>query len=540
MNPLLRLIFLSIFLVTSLAQGIETSHCLRFYNPKFYSEHRASESDALLENIRRSVKLIRKHIVEKYLQLKVTDQADRTEFMKSRNLPPAPNRLVIEFENSKLKFLNDAIKDKDLITAIDNMANSYMLRHMEKWFYRQFEGITIKKYSDGKSLSLIIEAKENFNEHDLKNIDVVFEQFQTNLAALLKERKVFRDSDKVEDWFRMGVGQTVEQAYFAARASRNLSGPNRVVHYSDIDIQTELWNLIFHGDRSSILKSPQLKSMMITESNSGKTIPSLDLFEILRKAKTNSALIAAAKYRFKIELSDNDATQLLLYSEIIDLLNPKFFVVDQTVVTLAEAEHGGAVIDKKGMGAKNQMASAIAVAQAKDTMDFIARNRIEEEKVTNEINLYRERMEEIWSALCRGDDCATLDTRHLNIKDFLNHSLILGQRVVFIPAGVPHPEWRSELSTHGETQEKLFIEALKKHVDHDTLKTMTFAIDFKTTTLGSGEVNLIVNSMPAHYPTEQTLLSIKKAFQEAISEFNREQAEQHKETSYSSSEVIVI
>lgn len=504
---------------------------------EFYSGQKASGTNYLpflTETSRQTAAFFRAQLVKDFLHYEVTNQKDREEFVRQDIQTAQPNRIVIEFENSKLKFLNDVLNDKDLITSIDNFANSYILSRIKGWIYGHFDlGVSFKTYTDGKSLTIIIDARQRFTEADLERIDGVFEKFQENLGQMLKSKKLFRDSDKIEEWFRMGVGRTADEAYFSARVSRKLSGPNIVKHYSNPLVQTKLTTLLFHAEnsRERIAEIPELSSLLQKEETTGKLVPKLELFEILRKLSDPEEIRKAVQENLHIEISKDHGELLSIYAEIVDLLNPKFFVVDQTVVTLENAVNGGIVIDRKGMGSANQLATAVAAAKANSPLEFLVYNRMEEKKVTEEISLYRKAMETEWGAKCRGDDCVIEDLSKIDIPSFLNSPLIKGQRVVIVPAGIEQSHHRSEMSTHGETIEKLFVKRLIKVLPTQDYKNLTFAINFKTTNMNIGAVELIVNPigpvLDADLPQK-----IRNSFTAALIEFNDGRTKQNKPSTY--------
>ncbi|OYZ23257.1 MAG: hypothetical protein B7Y39_05560 [Bdellovibrio sp. 28-41-41] len=511
---MMALITASILLSTPLNASVGRA-CLEFYSGQKAAFHRAQ-------------------LVKDFLHYEVTNQIDRQEFVRGDIQTGRPNRIVIEFENSKLKFLNDVLNDKDLITSIDNFANSYILTRIKRWIYGHFDlGVSFKTYTDGKSLTIIIDARQRFTEADLERVDAVFEKFQENLGLMLKSKKLFRDSDKIEEWFRMGVGRTADEAYFSARISRKLSGPNIVTHYSNPLVQKKLTTLLFHAEdnRQRIAKIPELSSLLQKEEMTGNLVPKLELFEILRKISDPEEVRKTIQANLHIDITKDHSELLSIYAEIVDLLNPKFFVVDQTVVTLENAVNGGIVIDRKGMGSANQLATAIAAAKASSPFEFLVYNRMEEKKVTDEISLYRKTMETEWGAKCRGDDCVIEDLSKIDIPSFLNSPLIKGQRVVVIPAGIEQSHHRSEMSTHGETIEKLFVKRLIEGLPTQDYKNLTFAINFKTTNMNIGAVELIVNPIG---PVLDVYLQqkIRDSFSAALIEFNDGRAKQNKPSTY--------
>lgn len=539
-----------------------TSECLYFYNPQL----RRSEVSTLetKETLRqRSRSEFRQDLVQKYLLHEVTTQRDRELFVQHQINDKGAEKIVIEFENSKLKLLNDIVKDKDFITAIDNYANAYVLNKVEQWIKTNYPEMTLYKYSDGKSLTVDLVSGAPLQAIHVEAINEGFASFQSEFASLLKSKKIFRDSDKTEEWFRMGVGRTSDEAYFAARISRKLSGPNRVIHFSSPAIQKKLVDLLFYADyfRAQIASSDKLRFLLEHDSVTQQKIPSLALFEILRKAGSPKTLASSFFERFQLHLEPNEVDWLFNYAEIVDLMNPKFFVVDQTVVTLANAVNGGIVVDRKGMGAANQRASALAALHAsyevvsnKKLVDlspaqlskaaatviekFMKLNREQEALVTAEISLYRERMEKEWGAKCRGDDCVIEDISNINLAVFLNSDLIRGQRVVRIPPGIALPEARSEMSTHGEAIEKSLAKQLYKYLKRTTLEELTFAVDFKTTTLNSGKVNLIVNPLNSAISDKGLERLIHVTFELAVADFNTEQKKLLNESFYEVGSVV--
>lgn len=539
LNIVLYLIVSFILIQSSWSQPGPIASCSKYYEGTSTRESDATESSVIRSNYQRRKSEFRKRLVDSYLHFEVTTHRQRDEFIKYRDLPSQPNRLVIEFENSRLKFLNDVLKDKDLVTALDNFSNNFILESIENWLKISDPKASIKKYSDGKSLTLIIEKTGNINPKDIAAINNIFDSFQEKIISSIEEKSVFRRSDNIKEWFRMGVGQTPEEAYFAVRVLRKHEGPNRAVHFSDPMISGKLRETLSKAelDRSEIEKLSNLDFLLEIEPETGKKIPNIKLFEILRKSESADDVMTGIYERFQTSIGLDEATLLLTYAQRIDLLNPKFFVVDQTVVTLAEAKNGGVVIDRKGMGSANQRASAIAAAKSQSPASFMIYNRLEEAKVTKEISLYRKRMEEEWGARCRGDDCVIDDLDGLDISAFLNSDLIRGQRVVFIPSDIAQPQWRSEMSTHGEAIEKLLMKTLYRYLRPPVLDTFTIAINFKTKELGHGTVDLIVNPLingPVHPELKQTLLLSLKL---SLIDFNREQKKQNKETHYISDEI---
>ncbi len=401
----------------ALGTGIKTTACLDFFSARTRStELRTPFDPATL--IQRSTNEYRKQLVQTNLLKEVTTEADRTEFMKILPEKDQPNRIAIEFENSMLKFVNDVLQDKDAATALDNMANEEVLNKITKWTNENHPGSKIYKYSDGKSLSVVIDTTRPLRSKDRLVIDKEFTVFQNELGSLLRSKKLFRESDKVEDWFRMGTGGTSDEAYFAARVSRKLAGPNKVIHFSHPAVRKKLPDMLYHAEyfRVQIARIAKLEFLLKSDVITKKLIPNLKLFEILRKSRSVDELTKKLAERFQLQLETNEVDWLFNYAEIIDLLNPKFFVVDQTVVTLAKAVNGGIVVDRKGMGAANQQAAATAAVQSthnvlgnlslievnqeqvpfltKDVVtEFIKNNRTQEALVTKEIVRYRKYME---------------------------------------------------------------------------------------------------------------------------------------------------
>ncbi len=126
------------------------------------------------------------------------------------------------------------------------------------------------------------------------------------------------------------------------------------------------------------------------------------------------------------------------------------------------------------------------------------------------------------------------------MHEFLNDENILGERVVQIPPNIEREHWRSEISTHGEGIEKTLAGQLAKHLKGTTLAELTFAIDFKTTVLSSGQVDLLVNPLNNMVLEPGVEQRIRIALSLALEEFNTEQAKQHKPTKYYAGELINV
>lgn len=517
--------FYSLIIIFATHIAIAGDACYDFYNP--INNSSAARVPERYE--------FRKQLVSKFLHNQGTTQHDRELFLKKATEPSSANKLALEFENSKLKFLNDTFKDKDVITAVDHLAIHYVLKKIEDLLHgKDFQ---LYKYSDGKSLSIILESSKPIEMPVRISLEHEFLKFTNDFSSFLSNRYLFRSTDHPEDWFRCGVGNTPDQAYLAARFSRKMAGKNRLIDFNLKSVQAD-FALTLQYTRNlahSIQNIKAIEPLLEPITDTAFQAPGQLFFEYARKAQSGDNLKKDLQMIENIELTTDDADLLFEYAELIDSLNPKYFSIDQSVVSLADASEGGITLDKKGLGALNQVGTARAVIQATNPADFIFFNRNEELKITQSIIEYRQKIKDLFNGSCRGDDCFIKGLPNMPISQFLSHPLVKKERIVIIPANIPNPDHRTELSTQAESAEKIFAKTILRIMKRSAVSNLSWAVNVQSKILSSGPLGLIITQ--SNTLTDNQKSMIKKIWTYSIAELNKANGEHKMTTTYTSGDI---
>lgn len=501
---------------------IESEEELKYFRP-------------LEEKVTRSPQ--RQAFVDKYLHLQTSTYQERLEFMKLVDAPKSKNRIFIDFENSQLKYLNDSLKDKDFITSVDNYAIKLISEKVQKLAVENKIPLKVSRLSDGKGVSLALEGP--IDARITQELSRISSETNKEIQKLLIDSKLVRESDEPEKWFKTGIGETIDEANLASRFSRGAAGENRAYHFADPAVQENLGHIYEYAKNFSqdLGKEPSLNRFMqtIQTANGPVKIPNLEFFENLRKYPTPEKLRNAIRLKYDgLEISENLATKALDYAKIVDDLNPKILVADQSVVTFRTTQSGGMVMDRKGMGAMNQESTAMAIAKSQNFGIFPTVNRMEEKTVTEKIDKERKQLKELIDADSRGDDTVKDKTYTLEEKrSLLKSDVAANRRTVFVPENTPDLATKQQLGTHGEGLEKILTDdVLLGKIPFEKQKQIRFGIDMRTTQLGDGQVDLLIQPMNGTTLTPSERKIIQDSFNEAVKAFNEKQRSLNHPTNY--------
>lgn len=479
----------------------------------------------------------RQAFVDKHLNIQASTYQERLEFMKLVDAPKSKNRIFVDFENSQLKYLNDSLKDKDFITSVDNYANKLMSDKIQKLAIEHTPPLKVYRLSDGKGISLALEGE--MDAHLSQELSRIANETNKEVQKVLLDSKLIRETDQPEKWFKTGIGQTIDEANLASRFSRGVAGDNRAYHFADAAVQENLGPIYEFAKNFSqeLGKEPSLaKFMQIVDTPNGPAkIPTLEFFENLRKYPNPDQLRNAMRLKYEgLEISENVATKALDYAKIVDDLNPKILVADQSLVTFKSTSTGGMTMDRKGMGAMNQESTALAIAKSKNFDAFPAINRSEEKIVTEKIEKERKQIKSVLDADSRGDDTVKDMTYSLDKKRaILKSDEAANRRIAFVPENTPDLATKQQLSTHGEGLEKILTDdILLGKIPYDKQKQIRFGIDMRTTKLGEGQVDLLIQPVNGATLTPSERKLIQDSFSEAVKSFNAKQKKLDNPTNY--------
>lgn len=474
-------------------------------------------------------------IKKQLLHAEYSTEEQNQLWIKSAAAPRSPKVKFVDVENSKLKTLNDSLKDKDLVTSITNMHKQLTTDEFEK-LATKYPNLKFSPYSDYKSIRYAIEG--DFPAGFEKDLNQAFAAAQNKFENWVSKNKLVMDGERPETWFKMGIGEVADEASMASRFSREKTSSNKAFNYNSPAVKAELTRKL--NDTESLRKSVLAdlgNSKLVEETPLGNATLTTEAFEILRKSESASEVSAKMKARFGLEeFSEITAQKMLNYSKSVDQFTPSLRIAKREVASLETAVHGGFSVDFVGMGAHNLYGTAAALAGKSNLAGGLVDARKAEKEVTSLFSERRQTVREIsegtvrnkLNTVCSGDDCVgiakapmTQTEKQKMIDNFANLGDGSNVRVAFIPPKIANPEARSQLASHGEGVEKFLRNRLEGKIDQRKLKGILFAVDMKTTDVGQGPVSLMTGTPSATKLSAKEKQVIDQAFRAAVSDLNK-------------------
>lgn len=457
--------------------------------------------------------------------------------------------LFFDVENAALKRLNDSLGDKNLVTAITNMHKHLLFSEVDS-LLAKYPGVKIERYSDFKSSRFAFTFKDG----------KVPPGFQAELDEVLK--KVAHDFDEAvskmpglsiegevpHQWFSAGVGASADAAGLASRQARNTTRQNLGVRsFEEVSEVLGASKSQIESARSRLARSfaEGSKSKLLTSTPEGVTVPSLEVFEVMRKARGKSAteLQELFKKRFNVELSEGEITTLSKYTSEVDQFSPGLWIEERVLANLDEAEMGGFSADFKGMGAKNIQQVAIDLATPNKTLaETVDLLRLGEAKVTAGFDQAKSSYQELISKelkamgvkvtnKCSGDDCVSLPMQALShaqqeqiLQRIAKSGSPDGYRLSFIPPGIAAKD-RTNLAVHGELIEKEVRSILtgfgEGKIAPEVMSDLAIGVRMPNK-VGAGQVELILASGSKGAVSSEVRAQVNEALVRATAKVNQD------------------
>lgn len=454
-----------------------------------------------------------------------------------RALSAGPNDRVVfgDFEFAVLQKINNLTNDKNLATSMANKHKELTFKALESLRKKYEKEFTIDIYSDFKSARFAFSpTKKSKKSHEKlvaalrKDLLKMFDGVNADFVSFLNKNGMNVDQEG-EKWFRGGLGPTADEANFAARASRDLGGPNilRDIDESGIQANLNAYRLWAESMRNEVL-TPDPAMAPLIEGGFVKD----EVLDILKKTPIAKEAIARIRAKYGAELSEQQVERLSIYNEIIDKFSPGIHVAERQIASLESADFGGLSADFSGLGAKNRGATARAIAEGTSLREAIAISRRNEQQVTawfkdstaafsKIINRY------VANSTSSGDDFVGVagaafseQTKQQLISEVATLPVPSAQRLSFIPSGVV-PTQRNLIAAHGEAIEKVLRAELEGVVSQQKLRELVFGVDMQGTSAGTGGVGLFIGEGTKAKLTPAERKSIRAAFENAVRLFNK-------------------
>lgn len=485
----------------------------------------------------------RAELTKAYLEFSPTTVAQNEKWIALAEKGKDAKAMFFDVENSQIKYLNDTLKDKNLVTSLTNFHKDILAKKMES-LEKEFPGLHIEKYSDFKSQRFAFSGKV---PPDLeKRLQKIFKDANVEFDDYLREHNIVRAADASGDWFRGGVGATADQANLAARYSRQVS-TNEVQSFAKQDLQKSMNQKLqtVEADRRELRGHFENTSVI-----EGSTLHP-DAFDIVRKAKGDSAIVALElQNRFGLqEVSKKSVQSLQRYVKDADDFSPGLYIAKRENAHLNEAVHGGLSADIIGLGGANLKGTAEALANAPSIDKALEATRLAEKAVTKNFIEQKKVFEQVVAkavdpgklkTICSGDDCVSVATAPLSEKDKvrilkgLSETKYSGSyRLAYVSEGVKDIESRNALANHGEAIEKVLRKSLSSKMEPRKLKGLTFGVDMRTQELNTGSVKLLMGEADGVKLSASERSLIQAKFEEAVKALNYEMLQAGKKADYS-------
>lgn len=498
---------------------------------------RASECPLEYDNLFSGAKAsTRDRLVTDYLNSKFSSPQQNLRWMSLAERSGPNDRVLFgDIEFSVLQKINNLTNDKNLATSITNKHKELTFAALAALQKRYSKDLTVEIYSDFKSARFAFVKNKNNKKSASKlmsmarkDLSKIFDQVNDEFVTFLNAQGLNVDQ-AAESWFRGGVGPTADEANFAARASRDLGGPNILRDIDEGGIQANLnaYRLWAESMRTDVL-SPDPAMASLIEDGFVKD----EVLDILKKTPGAKEAIKRIKAKYGADLSEQQIERLSIYNEIIDKFSPGIHVADRQIASLEAADFGGLSADFSGLGAKNRGATARAIAEGKTLREAIAIARRNEQEITAWFKESTAAFSEIINryvatSTSSGDDFVGIagasfseQTKKKLISEVATLPVPSAQRLSFISAGV-NPTQRNLIAAHGEAIEKVLRMELEGVVSQEKMKELVFGIDMKSVSAGAGEVSLLIGEGKKSSLSRADRASIQSAFENAVRHFNQ-------------------
>lgn len=476
----------------------------------------------------------RNQLIQNYLEFSPTTIAQNEKWISLAEKGKGTKTTFFDIENSQIKFLNDTLKDKNLVTGLTNFHKDILDKKMDI-FQTQHPGLEMAKYSDFKSMRFAFSGKV---PADLESkLQKIFKETNQEYEEYLRKNGIVGAADRSEDWFRAGLGETADQANLAARYSRQTTH-NELQAFSRSDLQVNMNQKLMSVEKDRQM----LRSAFANTSVVDGTTLHPDAFDIVRKAKGDSRAIASElSNRFGLSsVSPKSVDVLQRYTKATDDFSPGLFIAKRENAHLNDAALGGLSADIIGLGSANLKGTAEALASAASIDKALEATRLAEKTVTENFVQQKKVFEDVvkravppgkLKTLCSGDDCISIATAPLNekekveiLKGLAGTKYSGNYRLAFIPDGIKDVDARNGLANHGEAIEKILRKSLSSSMEPNKLKGLTFGVDMRTQKLNAGAVKLLMGEADGVRLSANERKMIEARFKEAVEALNTDLA----------------
>lgn len=485
----------------------------------------------------------RSEFIDQFLRAEVTTTEQNMQWIRlAGNLKPDGRTKFFEVENSVMKMLNDTTQDKNFVTALTNKQKQILKSKVDE-FAALHPGVEILPYSDFKAMRFAIRPKPpvtSLPDSVDSKLAEAFKSANSEFTQYMKSNRLVRSTDRTEEWFRAGVGETADQATLASRYSRNISGENQLRNFADQGLHENLKSSLKATEmfRKELQADLQKTGLMEAVGSSQQMIFRKEVFEAVRKTSSPGELRESLEKSMGVRLNENQARKIRDYSELVDEFSPGLHVAKREIATLSDSAHGGLSVDFSGLGALNLKATAGALVKAEKIEDAVVQTRLAEKSVTEAFQDRKDSVRKtIQSILDRngiqsevissGDDLVVKPSKPIPLQVRSEIAQELPKKIdpsairtSHVPDGISVPSDRMIIATHGETIEKLTRKNLQGQLPKEKLEQVLLMVDMNAKSSGSGSAQLIMG-MGRSELNDIEKQKVKRAFEKAVQDLNQ-------------------
>lgn len=448
-------------------------------------------------------------VLEEYATRTITTPEQNARFADlARATNTQAGVVFVDTQNSMLKWLNDNLKNKNLVDALNNR-HSVMLQEGIEGLKRKFPGLKVETYSDYKGIRFAVTGKAGDDAKLARELQKVTSdvdrRFQQELAR--NDYASVQGRGRSENWFSTGVGETADLANLQARTGMSL------------DEITEVWTSL-RGQRQNLeSRFGNTPLMRAAQGEVTAKIPTAEVFEQLRKNSDNAEVARILNHRHGLTLSSDDVADFRSYAESADFFSPGLLVSKRVEHNFDEATHGAITMDFGGVGSLNAEATAEGLAQGFSLKRSVMNVRQNErdivtpylDQVKNEtetaVQAVFERHSMTATITTSGDDMVIVPSGP--VSEAMKSELLAAQRsaqesllattgrntnvrVSFVRPNIASKEDRAILAAEGEGIEKILRNRLEFSFTQAELRGLTFSTDMQGGFRSQGGVRLLI------------------------------------------------
>ncbi|PIS10263.1 MAG: hypothetical protein COT73_10300 [Bdellovibrio sp. CG10_big_fil_rev_8_21_14_0_10_47_8] len=353
------------------------------------------------------------------------------------------------------------------------------------------------------------------------------------------EHQLVRAGDRPENEFSAGFDESVDRADLAAKNASNYQNPSQVHSLQQPETLAQVKSMYDQADgfRQGLQKSLGNTSLMTSSGTAGRKILTEDVQLLARNAKSPEDLRKALKDVKKVEVSGQQAQDIMTYHHLVNEFAPDPLRVSQNI-SIVDAKYGAIALDVGGLGAKNTYATSKAMASTQNLDRGIVAARGGEQALTGRV-LERFTTMEDDAKKYFGKYGVDVEVRKsgdefqlvfLNkappakaIKEFSASLASDGEfplRGSHVPAGVTVSSDRALIAEQGHEIEKATKASLAGKIPPETLRKIVIVTTAEGKSAGTASTKFFLAEGDAALTTQQRA-AVKEAMVKAVRDFNK-------------------